>query len=246
MNAFERLINVLLTLSVVTALVGQYLVVNKLWSRRAVKEVAESISISAAFLGLATSAPFLVHFALIERDPAPAVARMISIATGIVFVLVGSGLFVRQYRGHGFMALVLGALRLEGKESADLVKALVQPTGAKQLIRIFETMAAVDKHVDPREIKMIEQFARRWRVDPPSLQEGAVEEQGDIVALRESVVAYLEVSPPPEQAEELLDVLHLFVQADVFSAGRFFSPRYAEAVCDKYIALGLFTATVAL
>ena len=30
----------------------------------------------------------------------------------------------------------------------------------------------------------------------------------------------------------------------VFSAGRYFSLRYAEAVCDKYIALGLFTATV--
>ena len=36
----------------------------------------------------------------------------------------------------------------------------------------FETMATVDKHVDAREIKMIEQFARRWRVDPPQLQEG--------------------------------------------------------------------------
>lgn len=30
----------------------------------------------------------------------------------------------------------------------------------------------------------------------------------------------------------------------VFSAGQFFSGRYAEIVCDKYIALGLFTATM--
>jgi hypothetical protein len=30
----------------------------------------------------------------------------------------------------------------------------------------------------------------------------------------------------------------------VFSAGRFFSQRYVEAVCDKCIALGLFTAAV--
>ena len=307
MNVFVGLIEVLLTISVLTHLVGQYLVVNKLWPRRAVKEVSESISISAAFLGLATSLPFLIHFVVIQRDPASAIRIVISIGTGIVFVLIGSGLFVRQYRGRGFTGLVLGALRLERKESADLVKALVQPKGANELIRIFETMATVDKHVDTREIEMIEQFARRWRVDPPSLREGDVEEQGDIVALREHVVAYLQVSPPPEQAEELLDVLHLFVQADahvsteeelvleeltglitqyvsgsagertmyevvivpqsdeqidavrsllpgvesksarggtVFSAGRFFSSRYAEAVCAKYIALGLFTATV--
>ena len=30
----------------------------------------------------------------------------------------------------------------------------------------------------------------------------------------------------------------------VFSAGRFFSDAYAEVVCEKYIALGLFTAQV--
>jgi len=199
------------------------------------------------------------------------------------------------------------ALNLERLESADLVKSLVQPTGAKELIRVFEAMASIDKHIDEREIAMIQDFARRWHVEPPDLKEGEVEVHGDVIALRVSVEEYLGIAPPPEQAEELLDVLHLFVQADghvsaeeelvleeltgmithyvggskgdremfevvivpqndgqlsavsallpgvepktarggtVFSAGRFFSPRYAEAVCDKYIALGLFTTRV--
>ena len=30
----------------------------------------------------------------------------------------------------------------------------------------------------------------------------------------------------------------------VFSAGTYFSPRYAELVCEKYIALGLFATQV--
>jgi hypothetical protein len=68
--------------------------------------------------------------------------------------------------------LLGGALKLEGRESADLLKSLVQPTGAAQLIAFFEAMASVDKHIDAREIDMIEQFARRWRVDPLQLQEG--------------------------------------------------------------------------
>jgi tellurite resistance protein len=190
------------------------------------------------------------------------------------------------------------ALNLERLESADLVRSLVQPTGAQELIRVFEAMASIDKHIDAREIAMIEEFARRWNVEPPPLKEGA---------LRVRVDEYLGIAPPKEQAEELLDVLHLFEQADghvsaeeelvleeltgmithyvdgttgdrgmfevvivpqndeqlgavrsllrgvgakvarggtVFSAGRFFSPRYAEAVCDKYIALGLFTRRV--
>ena len=130
---------------------------------------------------------------------------------------------------------------------------------------------------------------------------------GDVVMLRFSAEDYLAIKPPAEQAEELLDVLHLVVQADskvspeeevvleeltgmitqyvtgevgghemleivivppsddqlyavesslpgvvakearggmVFSAGRFFSTRYAEAVWDKYIPPCLFTARV--
>lgn len=307
MNGFVRLIQWLIALSVVFHVVSNYLIVNKLWSRRSVKEVSESISVSAALLGLATGFPFLIHFTLIEQDAAPAIRQLISLGTGVVFVLIASGVFVSEYRGRGFVRLLLGALSLEKKESADLVRSLVQPTGAKELIQVFEAMASVDKHVDAREIDMIEKFAKRWRVDPPRLQEGAAEGGGDIVGLRRSVEAYLRVSPPSEQAQELLDVLHLFVQADahvspeeeivleeitgmitayvgsaagsasmfevvivpqsdeqisavqsllpgvepkparggtVFSAGHFFSPRYAEAVCDKYIQLGLFTAKV--
>ena len=199
------------------------------------------------------------------------------------------------------------ALNLERLESADLVRSLVQPTGAQELIRVFEAMASIDKHIDAREIAMIEEFARSWNVEPPPLKEGETEIHGDVIALRVRVDEYLGIAPPKEQAEELLDVLHLFEQADghvsaeeelvleeltgmithyvdgttgdrgmfevvivpqndeqlgavrsllrgvgakvarggtVFSAGRFFSPRYAEAVCDKYIALGLFTRRV--
>lgn len=307
MELFLGLIETLVAMSVVIHLISNYLIVNKIWSRRAVREVAESISIWAALLGLATALPFLVHNALVLKDPSNAVKTAISIMTGIVFVLISSGIFLSEYRGRGFWGLVMGALELEGRESTDLLKALVQPTGAKQLIEVFEAMAAVDKHVDAREIEMIEQFARRWRVEPPKLAEGEVKGGGDVVALRSSVEEYLTIGPPPEQAEELLDVLHLFVQADaqvspeeelvleeltglitqyvtgsigetdmhevvivpqnddqisavqsllpgvspkearggtVFSAGHFFSARYAEAVCEKYIALGLFTARV--
>lgn len=307
MELFLRLIEALLAMSVLIHLISNYLIINKLWSRRAVKEVAESISIWAALLGLATAVPFLFHNALVLQDPSNTLKTGISIVTGIVFVLISSGLFLTEYRGKGFLRLVMGALKLEGRESTDLLKALVQPTGAKELILVFEAMASVDKHIDAREIEMIKQFAHRWKVDPPDLVEGEAKGKGDVVEIRRSVERYLAIRPPAEQAQELLDVLHLFVQADakvtaeeelvleeltgmisqyvsgtvgdrsmfevvivpqsdeqqgavkellpgvepkvarggtVFSAGHFFSSRYAEAVCEKYIALGLFTTRV--
>jgi len=306
METFLALNEALVGLSVVIAAVSNYLIINKLWSRRMKRDVAESISISAALLGLATGLPFLIEFALVDRNWAAAGKAGIGIVTGLVFVMVGAGLFVTEFRGQTFLHLFTRALNLERKESADLLKALVQPAGADHLIRVFEAMASVDRHVDAREIEMIRAFAKHWHLEPPKLTEGAVDHDGDVVGLRSSVEDYLKVSPPADQAMELLDVLRIFVRADgkvsqeeelvldeitgmitgyisaageegthevvivpqndrqmeavltllpgikaktmrggtVYSVGRYFSPRYADVVCEKYISLGLFTTRV--
>ncbi len=214
LETFLALNEVLVGLSVVIAAVSNYLIINKLWSRRMKKDVAESISISAALLGLATGLPFLIQFVLVDQNWAAAGKAGIGLLTGIVFVTVGTGLWVTEFKGQGFFHLFARALNLERKESADLLRALVQPAGAQQLIRVFEAMARVDKHVDAREIEMIQDFARRWHVDPPNLVEGSVEDAGDVVALRKCVEDYLKVSPPADQVTELLDVLNIFVRAD--------------------------------
>jgi len=306
MKIFLALNEALMGLSVAIAAISNYLIINKLWSRRMKRDVAESISISAALLGLATGFPFLVEFVLVHQNWAAASKAGIGIVTGIVFVLVGAGLWVAELRGQTFLQLFRRALSLERKESADLLKSLVQPAGADRLIRVFEAMASVDRHIDEREIKMIRDFARHWHLDPPEIQEGVVAHDGDVIGLRKSVEDYLKVSPPLDQASELLDVLRIFVMADgtvsreeemvleeisgmirgyasssndegmheviivpqndqqreavlellpgitaksmrggnVYSVGRFHSPRYADVVCEKYISLGLFTARV--
>jgi hypothetical protein len=306
MSAFLGLIEFLVAISVVISGVSNYLIINKLWIRKAHKEVAESISVSAALLGLATGFPFFVQFMLIDQNAAAAIKAAIGIATGIIFVMIGTGLWVVENRGTGFITLFIRALKLEKSESADLLKTLAQPKGAKQLMDVFQAMAEVDRRVDERELEMIRLFARRWHVDLPDLQVGERDDATDLLELRETVNSYLEIKPPVEQAQELVDLLHVFVRADdevsreeelaleeitgmvgqyagtngsglmhevvivpqdesqtdavrsllpgvepklirggrVFSVGRFFSPRYADVVCEKYISLGLFTARV--
>lgn len=307
MTPFVRFIEFLVAISVGISAVSNYLIVNKLWTRKSHKEVAESISISAALLGLATGFPFLIEFTLVSRNTPSAIKAGMGILVGMAFVSIGTGIWVAENRGVGFFRLFIRALKLEKKESADLIKALAQPHGARQLMEVFKAMALVDKYVDERELEMMRLFAHRWRVQLPDLEAGRHESGGDLIRLRRSVEAYLAVSPPAEQAQELLDVLHLFVQADdevthdeemvleeidgmiteyvgggeggadmhevvivpqdesqleavrallpgvepkivrggrVFSVGRFFSPRYADMVSEKYIKLGLFTARV--
>jgi hypothetical protein len=307
MKTFLLLLEFLLAIGVLVALVSNYLIINKLWKRRAIREVAESISIGAALLGLATSFPFFVQFVLIDQNLAAAAKALIGIATGIVFVLVGSGIWVRQNRGLGFWRLFLRALRLERAESTDLLKSLVQPRGAREIVEILQRLAAIDKEIDEREIALLREFAEGWRVELPEMTAGRDETGGDLIALRKAVQDYVGLEPPSEQALQLIDVLELFARVDtqvsheedialeetkailqvyvsdgeeqpvtfevlivpqndqqiqavreilpglemeerrggrVFSVGHFFSARYADVVCGRYIDLGLFTARV--
>jgi hypothetical protein len=292
----------LVAVGLMVTLVSNYLIINKLWKRRAVKEVAESISVGAALLGLSTAAPFLVLFLFVDRSPAGATKTFLGIVTGLVFVLVGSGMWVAELRERRFFSLVIRSLRLERKESGDLIKWLVQPKGADRIVHVLHQLAAVDGHIDESEAVLIRHFAEQWHLPTPRLEEPHT---GDLLTLRQSVADYLAVRPPNGQAAQLFDLLQLLVKADervsweetlaldevggmirhylaadgapppayevlivpqsdaqvdavqvilpgatekmvrggrVFSAGTYFSEQYAEMVCQKYIALGLFTA----
>jgi hypothetical protein len=303
-QAFRALIEFLVAIGIIVAVVSNYLIINKLWKRRAVADVADSISVGAALLGLATSIPFLILFVLIDYSPAGAAKTAIGIITGVVFVLVGSGVWVAELRERGFLALFVRALRVERQESADLIKQLVQPAGADRILAVLYQLAAVDGHIDEGELALIRNFAQQWRMPVPQATD---HEDIDLLTLRQSMADYLAVHPPRQQAAQVLDLLQLLAQADtrvswqeslaldeiggmirhylaggaadtpsfevlivpqsaaqvdavrtllpdsvekvvrggrVFAVGRYHSSHYAEMVCQKYIALGLFTTRV--
>lgn len=308
MSQLESLVRFLVAIGVVIAAISNYLIINKLWKRKHLKDVAESVSISAALLGLFTAGPLLIQGAVYDQTPMPALKTGIGIITGVIFVMIGSGMWVRGNRETPFRQLLLRSLRLEKKESTDLLKAMSRPKGASQIIRILELMAKLDRHIHESEIALLTRFAEDWKIDPPDLEVGRVLEDSTLLEVRTAVQDYLGLQPPHEQAAHLLDVLNLFVKADddvsheervvveevnglieeyvggdtldrqtyevvivpqsaeqfeaveaiipgasvserrggkVISVGTFFSHDYAEAVCQKYIALGLFTAQVA-
>jgi hypothetical protein len=303
--ALRTVTEFLVAIGLVVTLVSNYLIINKLWKRRAVREVAESISVGAALLGLSTAAPFLALFLLVDHSPLGAAKTLVGIVTGLVFVLVGSGLWVTELGERRFFSLLIRSLRLERKESGDLIRWMVQPKGADRIVNVLHQLAAVDGHIDESEAILIRTFAEQWHLSVPGFDEAHA---GDLFALRQSVVDYLAVHPPREQAAQLFDLMQLLVKADaqesweetlaldeiggmmghylaaddaaapayevlivpqseaqvgavqtllpdatekmvrggrVFSVGTYFSAQYAEMVCQKYIALGLFTAMVA-
>jgi putative ABC transport system ATP-binding protein len=184
---------------------------------------------------------------------------------------------------------------------------LLEAKGIDELMGVFRAIVFVDERVDEREVELLREFAERWEIPMPDLA-SAPTAGGGIQPVRNAVAAYLRVSPPTDQASELLDVLQHFVHADetvteeettvidevgamviryvtgssdegrhqvvivpqneaqmaearsmvpeveatvmrggtVYSVGRFFSAKYADLVCERYVAKGLFTTRIEL
>jgi hypothetical protein len=303
MDLFLIIINWLVTLAVLITAVRMYLLVNKLWKRKHERAVSESISIMAYTLAIVVHTPFMCKFIFIDHATMPALNDAIQIISYVVVIIIGAGFWVKENRNIGFFKLVMKALHLEGKESGDLIKSLIQPSGAEQIMNILKKVAYIDNELAEAELKLINGFAQQWKLDLPEVKDWETAKNTNLLDIRESVNEYLNLTPPPEQAAELIDVISLLIKSDaivteeeelflgefkgmindyiqknqdvtmyhvlivpqnetqfnaaktlfpdstfeerrggnVLVRGHFYSKNYAEAICQKYISLGMFS-----
>jgi hypothetical protein len=245
----------------------------------------------------------MLKYAVIDKSFLPAMNDALNITGYSVIIMIGAGLWVRENRGVNFFKLLFKALHLERKESADLIKALIQPSGAKQIMNILQKVAYIDNELADSEIKLVNDFAVQWKIEMPDVKNWKIVGETNLMDIRQSVVEYLDIIPPPDQAAHLVDVIKLIIKADnivtkdeqifleeatgmindyinkntnlpmysvlivpqnevqvdavknlfpnsdleerrggkVFVRGKFYSKNYADAICEKYIALGMFS-----
>ena len=282
-----------------------YLKLNKVWKRRKILEVANSISIVASLLGFATLVPFLLNSILISADYPSAVKYVLGLILATVFTLISMGYFVDENRDKNFFRLLLDALGAEKSESTDLLSAMLRPHGATKIIEILTQLAAIDDDIAQEEVDLINEFAERWRIKIPEIKIGKPEKVTNLLDLKDLVQSYLNEKPDVEVAQNLVDLINMMAEADdevteeeamavgeftgmiahyvsqeeggsidafevvivpqndeqtdavrelipniesvkkrggiIFIVGTFYSEDYANAVCSKYISLGLFT-----
>ena len=302
---FLRLIQILASGALLISIFQAYLKVNKIWKRRTITEVANSISIVASLLGFAVIVPFLLNSLFISQDYLSAGKSLIGLFLALLFSLISSGYFLEENRGKSLFRLLLNALSAEKSESADLITSMVRPKGAQKIIDILHKLAAIDDDVAQEEIDLINDFAEKWHISIPVLIPGKPNEVTNLVELKALVQSYLDEGPDIAVAEGLVDLINLMAEADdevtpeeamavseftgmishyvsmekggdvemfevsivpqgeeqieavreilpeldvvddrggkVFKVGKYFSEDYAEAVCKKYIALGLYS-----
>ena len=307
-GVLNKIIAFLVTSALFISIFQFYLKLNKVWKRRGIAEVANSISIVAALLGFGVGFPFLLNSLFISGDYPAAGKSVLGLGMAVMMTLISMGYFVDENKGKGFFRLLFDALGAEKDESTDLLSAMLRPHGATKIIEILTQLAAIDDDVAQEEIDLINEFAEKWRIDIPELKPGAPEKVTNLVELKELVQSYLDEKPDVEVTQNLVDLINMMAEADdevteeesmavgeftgmiahyvsqeeggsidafevaivpqndkqslavkelipninsvqkqggeIFIIGTFYSEEYADAVCGKYISLGLFTNSI--
>ena len=229
----NKIIAFLVTSALFISIFQFYLKLNKVWKRRGIEEVANSISIVAALLGFGVGFPFLLNSLFISGDYPAAGKSVLGLGMAVMMTLISMGYFVDKNKEKGFFRLLFDALGAEKNESTDLLNAMLRPKGATKIIEILTQLAAIDDDVAQEEIDLINEFADRWRIEIPKLTPGAPEKITNLEELNELVKSYLDEKPDVEVAQNLIDLINMMAEAD------------DEVTKEESMAVGEFTGLIA-
>ena len=214
------------------AVVSAYLQTNKIWQRKHIAEVADSISIP----GIAVEAIPLFFFGLyffVKGEVVGIIDSAIWLTTTTIFILIGSGAWVRGRRGKGFWSRVRSSIANERKEIGALARAIVQPSSREELVALLQALAEVDGEVSDSEIALIQQFSDEWGVKvelgdrPPPTNVST-----RLMNVSNALEKYLQTSPPEQQVVHIEELLNMLVNAD------------GECHEDEQTALGELTGLI--
>ncbi len=232
MEILKSILQVLISISLFTGAFINYLTLNKLWPRKHEPEVASSFSVVAQIIGIASTIPFLLNSVLVLGDWKLAIQQLMTLALTTFFLFLGIGFWVKERRRLGLWQKFLKALKQESKESTNLIQALSQPSGKKQLLSMLYRLAWLDDKLDEKEKQYLQMFADNWEIDIQHLLQQPPPEKGleKFNKIREEVISYLATKPSQEQALSLSDVVRTLVKIDQVVTRE--EELIAEEVCD--------------
>ncbi len=216
MDTFITILDFIIYIALAFSLLEVYLKINKIWKRKAEKEVAESQSI----LGLAISLFILMVWTLkyvLIGEYTSIVDNMIYLVETIILLIISTGFFVSGNRTLSLKQLIKNAIHLEKKEAKYLLNTLSGKNEAKSILNILNQLAWIDEELDPKEEKFIMEFAKVWNLEFTIQNENNnsnltfVEKLNQ---LRHSMEVYLETEPKNDQVAQLIDLLEALVKAD--------------------------------
>lgn len=216
MELFKSFINFGAYAALSFSFVAAYLNLNKIWKRKHIPEVANSVSITGNFIDLVPALFFTTNF-LLAAQWQGFIDGLIWIVEATVLIAIGTGFWVAGNRGVGFWRRVKRALKLEKSEVGYLVKSFFRPASAELVLEILTRFAYLDRDLESRERELIEAFAAQWHLKwelGEHQQLGELSRPGALLEARAAVERYLETSPPRDQVGQLIDILQSLVGID--------------------------------
>ncbi len=216
MEFFKSFIGIMAYASLGFTVAAAYLKINKIWKRKHNAEVADSVSIVGNVIYVIPLSFFALNYIFIAHWQG-LIDSVIWIASGIVYILIGSRLWVQSHRHKTFWTRLQEVLKLERSEVGDLAKSFFRPSGAEIILNILAHFAYIDRKLTVREKEFIQSFVDTWHMkfDWNEHSRLAVDDQPVIfIKTREKVEYYLDTSPPVKQVSQLIDVLHVLAKID--------------------------------
>jgi len=216
MELFKSFISIMAYASLGFSIAAAYLKINKLWKRKHIEEVANSVSIMGNVFDIIPKTFFSLNFFLVAQWQG-LIDSMLWMSAGVISVLIGSGLWVQANRGKTFWTRLKESLKLEKSEAGHLATAFFRPSAAEIILEILARFAYIDRNLVARESELIQSFADTWHLDinwEEHRKLAGLEQPVGFVKTRDTVARYLKTSPPAEQVAQLIDVLHALVKID--------------------------------
>ncbi len=212
----EQVLNWFIWFSLLMSIVQMYLRANKIWKRKHERDVAESQSVAGISLLLLNCLLWIVYY-IVNDDYNSILDTSIIMMEATVFLLIGSGLWVKGKRGMSFYQLMKNALKLERKEADYLLKRFFKPLNAEKILNILHQLAMIDEELDPKELLLIQSFARNWNIEynvEKFNEQNQRKSENTFIKLRKSMEDYLDREPPEEQVAQLKDMITTMIEAD--------------------------------
>jgi hypothetical protein len=215
---FESIIDVLAYGSIVFTAVAAYLQINKLWTRKHIASVAESVSIAGILVESIPLFFFGVYY-LSKGEIIGIADSAIWLVSAVLFAMIGSGYWVRGRRKVSLWKLALNSIRKEGMELSALAKEIIHPSSANEMLDVLIHIAAVDGEIAEREKQIIEEFAGHANLDVDWTRiDETLSVSGRIIEARRVLDRYLDHTPPETQVSYLMDFIQILIDSDDHTA----------------------------
>ena len=204
-----------LTQTIVT-IIKIYFNVNKSWSRKHVADVADSFSIFSEALGLLT---VFIGFSIALYNLDTATFGFILPLFALIYTnLLGIGYWVNN--GLTFKQKLKRAIHMNSKETATIIKDVMNPSGIAKIYEVLCMVAYIDDVLKPREEKLLKAFAKEYNLNHDLIiQKIAKEAKEDSVTttlykLKKEIDTYIKTSPPKNVITLLQDLISQVVKSD--------------------------------